>query len=203
MLEVETGAEEPPEQSETSTEAYDQVLTMTKEAPETNTAELDGLREEVHRLKALLAAHTARTEEVEKENEDSNIAREKEFAEAEVHMESVIRSYKEQLLESADGYQLVQASRNQLQKKLLREIGKHVRTKVSDRSRAEENNRLRTELKEKDQQLEAAQKAAAATAKAQVMKIWAEMKKAKAAADGKRKGSEDMSEPQAKKARFV
>ena len=170
------------------------------EAPEKDDTKAEALRKEVSRLKIMLAGQTARADKAEKDLETTKKAHDKELADASSSMEYVINDYEERLLvmksKCKSAVAIAEATKSQLQRKTA-EYEKGV--KREDRW-AEDVKQLVRESKEKDQKLGVAQREAA-TAKEQVMKIWAEMKKSKEAEPRKRGACSDAAGSEAKKAK--
>ncbi|KAF1930134.1 uncharacterized protein M421DRAFT_91310 [Didymella exigua CBS 183.55] len=180
----EVEAEERPEQPESTTNAFNEVLKTMNETPKKSTADIASLRKEVSQLKGLLAFQPARAGKAERKVKAANKAHD---TEASLGREGQAQGYR-------SGYT---GTKENLQWR----TAEHDEGCKCEARWAEQVRLFVKESEEKNQKLEAAQKEAA-TAKEQVMKIWEEMRKAKNSEERKRKDSGEAAEPVMKKARI-
>ncbi|KAJ4381734.1 hypothetical protein N0V86_003099 [Didymella sp. IMI 355093] len=174
---------------------------MMNETPKTNTVEVDSLRNEAKQFKFLLTDETARADTAEKELEATKKAHDKKLAEASSSMEYVINDYGERFLEVKSKLKNALATVDATKVHFQRKIAEHREGVKREACWAEEIKQFVKESKEKDQKLDDAEREAA-TATEQVMKIWAEMRRAKDDESRKRKGSGEADGLEVEKARI-
>lgn len=198
-LEVEV--EEKVEQPESTTEAFLEVLKMIKKAPEKDMIEFDELRKESSQLKTLLANQRERADRAEEEVKAANEAHNKKISKVSGHMNCVIKGYEQRLLVTEGKLNHVIAAMQVTKEDLQQKTAECEEVRKRETWCAEQIKQSAEVLKDKDRQLKAAQQESATT-KEQMMKIWAEMRKAKDGEDRKRKARGETAEPEMKKTRI-
>ncbi|KAF9699994.1 hypothetical protein EKO04_001300 [Ascochyta lentis] len=199
ILEVE--AEPEPERPESTIDAFNEVIRMVNETSYRDSAEVEVLRKELSQLKALHFDLTARADEAERQLASANKAHKEKIVKVRHEARNANDNYTGHILGLRTQILKIGQDLAHAQLQLVQQ------TKRSDScenqlSAAEARIKTLEHLQEeRDQKVKDSEKEAA-TAREQVMEIWAEMKKLEDAGR-KKKRSEDASECQMKKVKYT